>query len=277
MAQRNANSSSKANNAEFNPVVVCDYGCGPGKWIKKLDHAFSKWEDHEYSIIGLDISQNLVNMARKKLSTARVAQANLEMLKEVKQALEPESEPVSFGVCANVLIAPSVSSRNKILTSIRETMRDGGIVVFVVPALESSLYCEWRWLHTGPKIRKNSDQIPHNTGSDAEKSLSGSIPRDGVRTTHWIREEVEQPLPMHGFRIIQCDKAEYGWGKKFLPIIPDIIDTFDRPLTLISVFHIVYFRLNILGMEFAEGTIPDHMNTPGPGPWDWVVVAEKLA
>ena len=29
------------------------------------------------------------------------------------------------------------------------------------------------------------------------------------------------------------------------------------------------------GMEFAEGTLPDHMKTPGPGPWDWCVVAEK--
>ena len=65
-----------------NPVVVCDYGCGPGKWIKKLDHAFSKFNDQEYSIVGLDISQNLVQMAQKEMPTVRVAQANLEKLKE---------------------------------------------------------------------------------------------------------------------------------------------------------------------------------------------------
>ena len=137
----------------------------------------------------------------------------------VKQALKEEKELVSFGVCANVLIAPSVRSRNLILTSIHETMKDGGLVVFVVPSLESSLYCEWRWwvhpflkiifvvqkkkknqynfdvnffsfffllcfffllrLHTGPTIQKNSDQIPHDTGIDAELILSGAIPRDG--------------------------------------------------------------------------------------------------
>ena len=66
-----------------NPVVVCDYGCGPGKWIKKLDHVFSKFNDQEYRIVGLDISQNLINMAKKKkIPTVRVAQANLEKLNE---------------------------------------------------------------------------------------------------------------------------------------------------------------------------------------------------
>ena len=35
--------------------------------------------------------------------------------------------------------------------------------------------------------------------------------------------------------------------RKFKPILNDIISRFDRPLTLISDFNIVYFTLNILG------------------------------
>ena len=33
--------------------------------------------------------------------------------------------------------------------------------------------------------------------------------------------------------------------KKLYPTLPDSISPFERPLTLVSVFHIVYFTLNI--------------------------------
>lgn len=238
MLDRNASNQDREKQ-----VIVCDYGCGPGYWIQALSNVFEKWNE-SVSIVGLDISQKLVDLARKKLPKARVEQANLEKLAEVQQALRTESSPaVSFGVCANVLIAPSVSSRNKILTSIRATTRTGSIIVFVVPSLESALYCEWRWLKSGPVIENvDGDAIPHETGDDANNILTGCLPRDDVRTKHWIREEFEQTLRMNGFQMMQCEKAEYGWN-----------------------------------MEFSEGDIPLHMQTPGPGPWDWVVVAQKVA
>ena len=240
MLDRNASNQDQDQGKQ---VIVCDYGCGPGYWIQTLSNVFEKWKKHGFdvSIVGLDISQKLVDLARKKLPKVRVEQANLEKLAEVQQALRIESGPVSFGVCANVLIAPSVSSRNKILTSIRATTRTGSIIVFVVPSLESALYCEWRWLKSGPAIENmDDDAIPHETGEDANNILTGCLPRDDVRTKHWIREEFEQTLRMNGFQMMQCEKAEYGWN-----------------------------------MEFSEGDIPLHMQTPGPGPWDWCVVAEK--
>jgi hypothetical protein len=42
--------------------------------------------------------------------------------------------------------------------------------------------------------------------------------------------------------------------------LTDIIDTFDRPLTLVSIFNIVSVRLNILGRGARSCVLPEGGN-----------------
>ena len=222
-----------------NPITVCDYGCGPGKWMKKLDAAFKQWETST-SIVGMDVSKNLVELAQAELLSARVEQADLEKVSDVQKVLR--SKLVDFGVCANVLIAPELSSRRNILTSIRLTTKKGGIVIFVIPSLESALYTEWRWSHSGPTLLDPDDgeHIQSNNGNDAKNILSGCLERDGVQTKHYLKEEFAVVLRQFGFRVKNVGKSSYNWD-----------------------------------MEFGED-VPEHLKSPGPGPWDWCFVAEKM-
>jgi hypothetical protein len=190
------------------------------------------------SIVGMDVSQNLVNLAQIELPSALIKQADLEVVADVKSVLQ---QPAHFGICANVLIAPETSSRRNILTSISATTTIGSVIIFVVPSLESAIFVEWRWSYSGPPVDPNDgEHIKCGTGQDASNILLGCLERDGVQTKHYLREEFECVLRQFGFRVKCCGKSAYDWD-----------------------------------MEFGED-IPDHLNRPGPGPWDWCVVAEKV-
>ena len=223
-------------------IRIVDYGCGPGKWLQKINSAFQAYPNNA-RIMGMDVSQNLVNLAKQALPKAHVGRANLELLAEVQHVIG--DQPVHFGVCANVLIAAETKARRNILNTISQTMAKGGVVVFVVPSLESALYCEFRWLRDGPPIADTGgDEIPTNNGQDAVNILEGTLERDGVRTKHYLREEFEAVLSRYNFRMKTCGKASYNWT-----------------------------------MEFGEDNedIPLHLrNSTLQGPWDWCVVAEKV-
>ena len=222
-------------------ITVCDYGCGPGKWLSKIDRAFGH-VIRQTTIYALDVSQQLVGLASKALPTAYVQQVNLENLSDIQQAVP---SVVDFGICANVLIAAERSTRRRILSNIQNTTSKGSIVIFVVPSLESALYCEWRWLQDGPPIvDTDGDEIPHKTGKDASNILNGCLERDGVRTKHYLREEFVCVAAKFDFSIKKICKASYNWSMEF-------------------------------GDE--EDVIPEHLSqSNAEGPWDWCFVAERM-
>ena len=60
-----------------NVINICDYGCSPGKWLQKINNAFKYYDNKK--IYGMDVSQNLVNLAKNILPSAHVERANLEV------------------------------------------------------------------------------------------------------------------------------------------------------------------------------------------------------
>ena len=225
-----------------NVINICDYGCGPGKWLQKINNAFKYYDNKK--IYGMDVSQNLVNLAKNILPSAHVERANLEVLSEVQNVIERSK--IDFGVCANVLIAAETNARRKILSNISSTTRKGAIIIFVVPSLESALYCERRWLKDGePVTDTGGDEIPHSTGEDAINILNGTLERDSVRTKHYLEAEFNYLLSKYCFKTQFYGKASYKWT-----------------------------------MEFGEDVedIPKHLTEEdAQGPWDWLFVAEKMS
>src|SRR5690606_21035749 len=86
----------------------------------------------------------------------------------------------------------------------------------LVPALESALYAHARraeWLRRSPKAKVAASTT--FTGVGGRDIFSGILAIDGVRTKHWLREELETALASHGFAVEAVEKAEYDWKTEF--------------------------------------------------------------
>jgi 2-polyprenyl-3-methyl-5-hydroxy-6-metoxy-1,4-benzoquinol methylase len=208
--------------------VACDLGCGVGKYLPALSGRFS-------AVHGTDLSDECVRQARAacgQLKNVTIHQGDLS-------AVSRAASSVDFALCANVLIMPSEKMRAGILKRLSGVVRPDGWLLLLVPSLESSLYAHARraqWRRRAPRSRvPAATTLTGRGGSDV---LGGVLGIDGVRTKHWLKEELMVTLAVHGFEVEAVDKAEYGWQTEF-----------HNP--------------------------PKWMT--GPYPWDWVVAARRVA
>jgi 2-polyprenyl-3-methyl-5-hydroxy-6-metoxy-1,4-benzoquinol methylase len=185
--------------------VACDLGCGVGKYLPALARRFS-------AVHGTDLSDECVRQARAahgQLKNVTIHQGDLSMAMRA-------AGPVDFALCTNVLIMPSEKMRAGILKRLAAAVRPGGSLLLLVPALESALYAHVRraeWLRRSPKAKViASTTLTGVSGRDIFKGILGI---DGVRTKHWLREELIAALGTAGFEVDAVEKAEYDWKTEF--------------------------------------------------------------
>jgi 2-polyprenyl-3-methyl-5-hydroxy-6-metoxy-1,4-benzoquinol methylase len=186
--------------------VACDLGCGVGKYLPVLARRFS-------SVHGTDLSDECVRQARVacgSLKNVTIHQGDLSAATRVTGS-------VDFVLCTNVLIMASDKMRAGILKRLSATLKPGGSLLLLVPSLESSLYAHVRraeWLRRSPKSRIAASTTL--TGAGGRDVFSGILAIDGVRTKHWLKEELMTTLSSYGFKVEAVDKAEYDWKTEFL-------------------------------------------------------------
>jgi SAM-dependent methyltransferase len=202
-----------------------DVGCGVGKYVPALARRFGK-------VHAADISAECIAQARE-------AHGGLKNVTFHKGDLSRTGALVGradFVLCTNVLIMPSVRMREGLLRRLAGSLKRGGGLLLLVPSLESSLYAHARraeWLRRSPGARVE----PATSLAGPRDVLGGILGIDGVRTKHWLREELAATLRGAGFGVAAVDKVEYDWKT-----------------------------------EFADP--PRWMKDPHP--WDWAVAATKL-
>lgn len=186
--------------------VACDLGCGVGKYLPALARRFR-------SVHGTDLSDECVRQARAacgSLKNVTIHQGDLSVA--VRAA-----GPVDFVLCTNVLIMASDKMRAGILKRLSATVKPGGSLLLLVPSLESSLYAHARraeWLRRAPKTRVAASTTL--TGVGGRDVFAGILGIGGVRTKHWLKEELVTTLSSYGFEVGAVDKAEYDWKTEFL-------------------------------------------------------------
>ena len=191
-----------------------DFGCGPGLYLPYLSSKFK-------TVNGCELSGNLAALAQQR--TSQMDNVNLVIhdltcdVNELFGKFKNQCTAPSFGVCANVLIAPDQGTRQRILNSVKNVMCDKGIVLFVLPSLESALYCNYRMKELKP-IHEVIDAellIDYKLPNLGQKICIGCLPRDGVVTKHFLKEEAEFWFYSNGFDVLETHKVCYSWETEY--------------------------------------------------------------
>jgi SAM-dependent methyltransferase len=211
--------------------VACDFGCGIGHHLPALASLFGR-------VYGVDFVESLLRQAAERcrgLDNVELLQADL-----ARPRLRLALPKIRLALCANVLIGDDAAVRRRILRSLHRHLARGAHALFLVPSLESALFCNQRLVEWNQRLGFDRDEAlasgipPTRTG--ARELLQGLVRIERVPTKHYLREEALVLLETEGFRVVAVDRVEYGWDTEF-----------EKP--------------------------PRWMGRPGP--WDWLLAARK--
>ena len=182
-----------------------DFGCGNGKSFPYLSPIFK-------SITAVDISQKLINEAKKKPFS------NIQFMRMDLSKRKLQLPPADFVFCCNVAMLPEIEKTHQMIRNAGEALRPGGHAVFVLPSLDSVLYSSWQLMELYKMEGIKADEIPNNEfayfrGSKRE-IIQGIIYIDGVPTKHFGRTELEVVFHNCGLTITAIDKVEYEWNSE---------------------------------------------------------------
>jgi len=207
LLQKESSTSLDVDNT--NGIQAVDFGCGVGKWLPYLSEVCG-------NVIGLDISPKACRIAKatcrkRGLTNVRVMIADLANCKLWRKGVHS----ASLVVCANVLISPDKAVREAILSQIQRTLRRRGILILVVPSVESNEIVtkrrlEWieRMKEKGKDYRAEKKKLKSGSSSDTKKGVFSIC---GVRTQHYRKAEIKTDLRKRGFKILEMEKVEYPW------------------------------------------------------------------
>ena len=178
-----------------------DFGCGPGLYIKHFAQRFKKVE-------GCDIADDLIEKATN-VFCSQLDNVNLfvhdltgDEIPTKPQAHLAQWRKPTFAVCANVLIAPDLDAREKIFEDDTSNVTESAYIIFVLPSIESALYCNYRILLKPQNETIDEDLIiKDNIPKQAYKLLRGIVDRDGVPTKHYVKEEAMYWLEKNGYKV----------------------------------------------------------------------------
>jgi SAM-dependent methyltransferase len=191
--------------AEFGAryAVAGDFGCGVGATTRAFASYFER-------IIGIDFSPKLLAEAKRRTKDDNVSYVLADLA-----AGEPLDFRVDAGFCVNCLIAPRYEIRFQIARTIARTVRRGGPVAIVVPALESAL----RTYHAlvrldmadGSERRGGLRRVNAIASREVRSIADGVVATGGEPTKHYLGDEILELAADAGLRVERLERVEYPW------------------------------------------------------------------
>ncbi len=185
-----------------------DFGCGIGRYLRALAPRFKV-------VHALDHSQRCINRARREHEDLR----NIIYRKaDLSRPLE-QWKRQRFGVCMNVLIAPSHDLRAAMLRTMHDALLPGAHLLMLMPALESALYVDTRLVEwnrrEGMTHRRAVQAVMRDEQDIIGHAAAGVVDRGGEPTKHYLREEAIVALRAAGFDIQDIERVCYDWDEVF--------------------------------------------------------------
>lgn len=221
--------------------TAADLGCGVGKFTPLLARAFERVHACDLSPRGIAATR----LCCEPFSNVRFWELDL--------ARDPMPfAPVDFVLCVNLLIMPGLDERLRAWRAVTNQLAHDGTLLLVVPSVESVHYGYYRALESG-LCAGHSCATSLRASAPSQGSLSdlhqGVHRLSGLRTKHYLREELEWMLPAHELDLLELVKLEYRPG----PAGVDSVATADC----------------------ASADPPGTSAGEEPVAWDWLVVARR--
>jgi SAM-dependent methyltransferase len=184
-------------------AVAADFGCGIGATTRAFAPYFAR-------IIGIDFSPKLLAEAER-----RTKDNNVSYLLANLAADEPLDFRVDAGFCVNCLIAPRYETRMQIARNVARTVRRGGPIAIVVPALESAL----RTYHAlvrldmadGSKRREGLRRVNAIATREVRSIADGIVTTGKEPTKHYLGDEIVEFAAEAGLKVERLERVEYPW------------------------------------------------------------------
>ena len=195
---------------------VIDFGCGGGRYIA---YTASRCKH----VLGLDISAALLEIARaqvverKRLRNVDLRVADIGANGSIARLALPACD---IAICTNVLLSPEPITVANILRLIAHSVRIGGRLILLVPAVASAINIRSqhrRWL--AERRRRDYERDDDEEAAEASNPSDerrGVFQRLGVRTQHFRLTELQVMLRQHGFgNVLTAERVEYSWNTEF--------------------------------------------------------------
>ena len=119
---------------------VIDLGCGSGVWARKL-------VDRGYEVLGIDVSQSMIDLARRNAPGAEFQIASV-----YDAALRPCAAVTALGEVLNYCAGgePSNQTLGALFESVADNLKEGGVFVFDVIVESDGVSLEGRSWRRGP-------------------------------------------------------------------------------------------------------------------------------
>lgn len=181
---------------------VADYGCGVGGFLPLLSSVGGK-------ISACDFSPKCVELAKIKFAGKK----NIHLF--VHDLTKPLKLKCDVAVAANVLISHQPEMLRQMLKTMSATVKKGGYLIVVVPAMESSLFVYQKIMEIriakGESPAKAKKYIEGKIKSDMISLADGVVKVGSVPTKHYVGEEFESLLLQFKMETVERNKLEYVW------------------------------------------------------------------
>jgi SAM-dependent methyltransferase len=185
--------------------TVADLGCGTGPLLPELVARFGR-------VIALDFAPAMIEHARRRLGAdaSRVAFSTRAM-----HELDDYAGQIDVAVAVNSLVMPDVRVIDRTLRAIRASLREGGVFLGVVPAMDAIHY------HTMLLMDLALDR--GQTPEEAERSAAfhgehqcyefafGRFSFQGLRQKFWQPFEIRHRMKKAGFASVELGHVLYPW------------------------------------------------------------------
>ncbi len=188
--------------------LAVDLGCGTGRLIPRLMRRAKR-------VVALDFAPELLRVARMRVGDdprVELRCADLSCPLRTPRGAE-------LATCSNVLLAPDAALRQAMLRNCRRVLAPRGQLLLIVPALESALWVNDRlvaWNRraglTGRRAFRGGIRTDEASARDL---LAGIVDQGGVRTKHFLREELEEAVRGVGLEPGALERIEYPWDAYF--------------------------------------------------------------
>ncbi len=204
---------------------VAEFGCGTGALLPLLSSRFR-------CVTAVDFSEGMLAEARRQ-----PIGSNVEFLRLDLRDLSGLGERFDVAVVVNAVLAPDSRDVNAILAGIFESLRPGGRLLTVFPAMEPVLYQAMLIFEEEIGSIGEQKRALSRTRRRLERSRFnfelGLYNEGGLRQKFYYDFEIVYRLRRTGFKNIRIGKVLYPWdperiGYEIFPDQPPMWDWFVR-------------------------------------------------